>query len=411
MLSDILHHIALFANLPQGELDALAENLRERLYPPDTVLFEEGEAGDRFYIILEGDIAILKARGTKNEQLLNYRGAGQIIGEMSLLNQDGLRTASAVTHTACKTLELSRAEFDALLARRPNLAFEMMRVLSSRLSEANDRTIRELTAKNVKLEQAYADLQAAQEQIIQKHLLERELARAEEIQRSMLPRHLPHLEGYEIGATMIPARSVGGDLYDIIQLSDEKLGIVIGDVSGKGIPAALFMALTQSLIRATATADMPPAEVLTRVNHHLYEMNASGMFVTVLYGVLCKESREFNYVRAAHEHPLVWDKAGKRLPSPEDHGLPLGLFSNPVFQTQTLELPAIGTLVLYTDGVTEAMDANRDFFGQEQLEAAVAAALNTTAAGLCQHLVQEITAFHGDTPQDDDITLVVIQTC
>lgn len=411
MLKDLMRQVPFFSTLPDYELETLAENLREKIYPPETVLFEEGDTGDRFYIVLEGEVAILKARGTPNEQLLNYRGAGQIIGEMSLLNQDRLRTASAVTHTACKTLELARLDFDALLNRRPNLTFEMLRVLSARLSEANDRTIRDLTEKNLQLEEAYAELQAAQEQIIQKQLLERELAHAEEIQRSMLPRRLPQLEGYDIGATMTPARSVGGDLYDIIQLSDEKLGIVIGDVSGKGIPAALFMALTQSLIRATATADMPPAEVLTRVNRHLFEMNAGGMFVTVLYGVLCKASREFNYVRAAHEYPLVWDKNGHFVPIPKDHGLPLGLFSNPSFQTQTLQLPTVSTLVLYTDGVTEAMDANRDFFGQERLEATITSCLEDTAQGHCQHLVQHITTFHGDTPQDDDLTLIVIKTC
>lgn len=410
MHQDILQTIPLFSNLPQSELDALAASLRETTYPAEKVLFEEGEEGNRFYIVLEGEVAIIKARGTKDEQFLSYRGTGTFIGEMSLFNEDGLRTASAVTHTACKTLELSRTEFEALLNRRPTLAFKMLRVLSARLSQANDRTIHELMEKNRKLEKAYAELQAAQEQIIQKQLLERELSRAEEIQRSMLPRHLPQLEGYDIGATMSPARSVGGDLYDIIQLSDEKLGIVIGDVSGKGIPAALFMALTQSLIRAIATADMPPAEVLSRVNSHLLEMNASGMFVTVLYGVMCKESREFNYARAAHEYPLVWNKSGSRIHLPEDRGLPLGLFSNPVFQPQTLQLPTVSTLVLYTDGVTEAMDNNRDFFGLDLLEASVANCLDNTAQGLCQHLVQEITAFHGETPQDDDITLVVIKT-
>jgi len=405
----IIRQIPLFSTLPDSEIDALAASLREHAYPAQTVLFEEGEQGDRFYIVLEGEIAIVKAQGTPNERLIGLRGHGQFVGEMSLLNPDGLRTASAITHTDSKTLELSRAAFDDLLHRRPTLAYEMLRVLSNRLSEAHDKTIRDLMEKNRKLEEAYENLQTAQAQIIQKELMERDLAHAQEIQRSMLPRKMPRLAGYDLGALMLPARSVGGDLYDILPLNEHKVGIVIGDVSGKGVPAALFMALTQSLVRATATADMPPPEVLSRVNHHLFEMNAGGMFVTLLYGVLCKQSREFNYVRAAHEYPLLWDHHGKLVPIPEDRGLPLGLFPSPILQQQTLHLSSGQTMVIYTDGVTEAMDADRNFFGLEQLQAAIPACPDNTAQGLCQYLVQKVSDFHGDAPPDDDITLAVVK--
>ncbi|HLF91198.1 MAG TPA: SpoIIE family protein phosphatase [Anaerolineales bacterium] len=410
MLPEIIRRVPLFATLPQVELDALASNLREYSYPAQTVLFEEGETGDRFYIVVEGEIAIIKAMGTGNKRLISIRGSGEFVGEMSLLNRDGLRTASAIVHTDSKTLEMSRAEFDELLHRRPTLAFEMLRVLSARLSEAHDKTIRDLMEKNRKLAEAYENLQAAQEQIIQKELMERELSHAHEIQQNMLPRKLPRLEGYDLGAVMIPARSVGGDLYDIIPLNEDKVGIVIGDVSGKGVPAALFMALTQSLIRAVAHADLSPDEVLNRVNRHLFEMNAGGMFVTVLYGVLCKKSREFTYVRAAHEYPLVWNQDRKLIRLPEDRGLPLGLFPSPVLQTQTLKMTSGCTMVLFTDGVTEARDEADNFFGMEQLEASVPDCVDNTAQGLCHFLVQKVTDFHGEAPQDDDITLVVVKT-
>lgn len=410
MRSTILRHVPLFSTLPPAEIDALAIRLQECTYPAHTVLFEEGDVGDRFYIVLEGEIAIIKARNTENERLIGIRQVGEYIGEMSLLNRDGLRTASAVVHADVRTLEVSRAEFDELLHRRPSIAYEMLRVLSARLSEAHNKTIRDLTEKNRSLTEAYESLKTAQEQIIEKEVMERELERAYEIQQSMLPRKQHGLEGYDIGALMIPARSVGGDLYDLIPLNEDKIGIVIGDVSGKGVPAALFMALTQSLIRALAHADRSPAEVLQRVNRHLYDMNVGGMFVTVLYGVLCKESREFNYVRAAHEYPLVWDKNQQRIPLPEDHGLPLGLFPDLVFQSQTLSMPSGATMVLYTDGLTEAMDENGNFFGQERLESAVSACGKTTAQARCQGIVAQVNAFQGETPQTDDITLVVIQT-
>lgn len=410
MLEAIIRRVPLFATLPDAELHALASSLRKRHYPARAVLFEEGEFGDRFYIVVEGEIAIVKAKASPHERLIGIRGSGEFVGEMSLLNRDGLRTASAVVYVDAITLEMTRDEFDGLLYRKPIIAYEMLRVLSNRLHEAHNKTISELTEKNQQLSEAYENLKAAQEQIIEKELMERELSRAQEIQRSMLPRRMPSLEGYDLGALMLPARSVGGDLYNILPLDEHKVGIVIGDVSGKGIPAALFMALTQSLIRATATAALAPDEVLRRVNSHLFGMNAGGMFVTLLYGVLCKQSMEFTYVRAAHEYPLWWDKNLQRLPILEDRGLPLGLFPSPVLHPQTISLSSGQILIIFTDGITEAMDANKNFFGLAQLEAAVPACLEQTAQGLCQYLVQRVCDFHGDTQQDDDITLVVIKT-
>ncbi len=410
MLEAIIRRVPLFATLPDEALTALAVSLRETTYPARTVLFEEGEIGDRFYIVIEGEIAIIKAKATPNERLIGIRGSGEFVGEMSLLNRDGLRTASAVVHAEAKTLEMTREEFDSLLFRKPTIAYEMLHVLSHRLHEAHNKTIVELTEKNRELSEAYENLQAAQEQIIQKEILERELSRAQEIQQNMLPRTLPHLEGVDVGALMIPARAVGGDFYDVIPLDEDRLGIVIGDVSGKGVPAALFMALTQSMIRALAKADQEPDEVLSCVNRHLFEMNAGSMFVTLLYGVLHRKTREFTYVRAAHEYPLLWNQAGEMIPAPEDHGLPLGLFPNPIFEKQTLTLPPNSTLVLFTDGVTEATNQAEEFFGIERLTALIPSCPDHTAQGLCHYIVEQLSNFHGNTPQADDITMVVIKT-
>jgi len=410
VLPSIIRRVPLFSTLPDEELSALASSLHEHSYSAQTVLFEEGQPGDRFYIVVEGEIAIVKAKGTTNERLIGIRGPGEFVGEMSLLNPDGLRTASAVVYKDAKTLEMSRAEFDELLHRKPTIVYEMLHVLSNRLNEAHNKTIADLTEKNRRLSEAYENLKAAQEQIIQKEIMERELGRAREIQQSMLPRALPRLEGFDLGALMIPARAIGGDLYDIIRLDEDTLGIVIGDVSGKGVPAALFMALTQSMIRALARADRTPDEVLVRVNRHLHEMNAGGMFVTVFYGILHRKKREFVYVRAAHEYPLLWNQGGELIPIREDHGLPLGLFPMPILEKQTLALPPNSTLVLFTDGVTEAMDQAGEFFGLERLTASVPGCVDTSAQGLCHYLVEKLTDFHGDTPQSDDITVVVVKT-
>jgi CRP-like cAMP-binding protein len=205
----LLKHIPLFGSLLPGELADMAASLQETCYPAGAVLFREGDYGDRFYIVLDGRIAIVKALGSDDERLLGLRGAGEFVGEMSLLSQDGLRTASVRIEVDARVLELTRADFDALLHRYPLLAYEMLRVLSIRLRESHDAAIRDLREKNARLAQAYADLQAAQARIIEQETLERELRLARETQESMLPRALPRLAGFDIGARMVAARMVG----------------------------------------------------------------------------------------------------------------------------------------------------------------------------------------------------------
>ena len=405
----IIGRVPLFAALPPDELERLAASLGEVAFPADTVLFREGERGDRFYILLSGQIAIIKALGTDDERLLGVRGAGEFVGEMSLLSQDGLRTASVCAHGDVQVLELTRADFDALLQRHPTLAYEMLRVLSTRLRASHDTAIQDLHEKNRRLAQAYADLQAAQARIIEQEKLARELALASEIQESMLPRVLPRMAGFEIGARMIPARMVGGDFYDVIPLDEERLGVVVGDVSGKGVPAALFMALVCSLLRAEAIRTPSAEEALRVVNHHLADRNAKRMFVTVLYGILHRATRELAFVRAGHELPLVLDACGDIQQPVPGRGHPLGLFPNPMLDAQTMILPAGGTLLLYSDGVTEAMDAAGELFGVERVAETMRGSAGDSAQVLCDRLVQALVAYAGGAPQADDITLLAVR--
>jgi phosphoserine phosphatase RsbU/P len=407
MNESLISQVPLFATLPPEEIRRLARTLRPVSYVADTILFHEGEHGDRFYIVVEGQIAIIKALGTADERLLGVRGPGEFVGEMSLLNRDGLRTASVRVRAGTKVLELTRADFDALLYRHPSLAYEMLRVMSARLSESHQRTMRDLHEKNRRLAAAYADLQAAQAQIIEQETMARELRLAREIQESMLPRSLPRPAGLDIGARMLPARMVGGDFYDLFPLDADKLGIVIGDVSGKGVPAALFMALTCSLMRAEAARALAPEDALRRVNQQLIGRNAKGMFVTLLYSVLHLPTRTLTLVRAGHDLPLMCDATGALLPLARGRGHPLGLFPAPILDKQTATLPPGCTLLLYTDGATETPDAQGELFGLERLEAALRGEPCTSAQALCDNLVQRLATYRGAAPQADDITLVV----
>lgn len=406
----LIRQVPLFAPLRGTETQFLAEILREFQIPTGTLLFREGELGSSFDIIVDGQLEIIKALGTPDERLLAVRGPGEFLGEMSLLDPDGRRTASVRARTAVRLLEMARPDFDALLQHRPALAYEMVRVLSLRLRESDNATIADLREKNRELAQAYVELKAAQAQIVEKEKLEQELRTAHWIQQSILPRELPRLPGFDFAARMEPARAVGGDLFDFIPLGRDRVGVVIGDVSDKGVPAAIFMALTHSLLRATASPAATPGKVLQRVNHLLLDMNEAGMFVTVLYGVVDRAAGEFRYARAGHELPLLFNKDGLASVPERGAGQPLGIFGAPLLDERAVPLPPGAAVFLYTDGATDLTDPEEILFGLERLQAAAQVSLpGSSAQGWCDRVWQALTAYQGASSQDDDVALVAIR--
>ena len=404
-----LNQVPLFATLPPSEITYLASSLRELTLPAREVLFREGDDADRFFILMEGLIEIVKELGTPDERLLGVREPGSFIGEMSLFNPEHRRTASVRARTALKLLEMTRSEFDALLARQPSLAHEMVRVLTGRLAATENATIHDLRAKNRQLTQAYEELQAAHIQIVEKEKLDHELQVARQIQSSILPRRLPRLQGFDLGARMEPAAAVGGDFFDFVPLGAGRLGVAVGDVSDKGMPSAIFMALTRSLLRAEAVRDASPLETLRSVNRLLLDMNDEGMFVTVLYGVLDGPSSTFTYARAGHESPLLADARGQVQTPGKLPGQPLGLFASPALGEQSVRLEPGALLLIFTDGVTDAVDAGGGDYGLERLRSALADTSHGSAQAVCDGIFAAITRHRGASPQHDDVTLLAVK--
>jgi phosphoserine phosphatase RsbU/P len=404
----ILQDVPLFAALPPDEIAHLAGSLERFLVPAHTILFEENDTGAQCYIVLTGALEIVKARGTPDERILSVRGPGELVGEMSLFKPDHRRTASVRAQSVTELLEMTHDDFDALLHRHPRLAYEIVRMLSIRLGESGNATIRDLQLKNRQLEQALADLQAAQAQVIEKEKLERELEVAWRIQQSILPRTLPQVAGIDFDARIVPARTVGGDFFDFIPIGNDATGVVIGDVSGKGVPSAIFMALTRSLLRAEAERAATPEEALCNVNRHLLNMNDAGMFVTVLYGILDHRTNTFDYVRAGHELPVILDAGGTTLTPQFGNGQPLGILDDPVLDHQSVVIPPNGTLFLFTDGVTEAMNEAGAFFGHEQLVATLSGCEASDARSVCTSVIDAVLAHQGSALQYDDVTMVAI---
>ena len=410
MKEKLLARAPIFKGLPEDEINKLTQTLKVLDVPPSTVLFKEGDMGDRFYIILQGQIEVIKALDTPEERLVGLRGPGEFVGELSLINRSGLRTASVRSLGPAHLWEMSHTEFDDLLHRQPSMAFELIDVLSDRLTIAHDSTIKDLQKKNLELTKAYEELKAAQAQIIEKERLEKELQVAFEIQTSILPQTLPEMAGYDFGALTVPARAVGGDFYEIISLSANKMGIIIGDVADKGVPSAIFMSQTHALLYAMATRTASPDRVLQRVNNLLLKIGESSLFVTVLYGVLDKRTNLLTYARAGHELPIIVSADGKGEVAPYNQGQLMGVLEKPVLDEQTVSIPPGGMVVLYTDGVIDARHTNGELFGMERLLKEIRQPADGSAQDHCDRLWQRLSAFQSKNAQEDDVTLVVIKS-
>lgn len=403
-----LAQVPLFVELPRQELEHLAAAHQLCEFNPGMLLMREGESDDRLLILLEGEVEVIKALGTPDERLLGTKHEGTLFGEMSLFNPQGKHSASVQAVTNAWALQITHQEFERLLKSYPTLSYEMMRLASRRLEESENTTILDLREKNRQLTLAYQELKAAQEQIIIKEKLEKELAIARQIQQGILPKLLPKREGYDIAALTIPARAVGGDYYDFIPLDDQQMGFVVGDACDKGIPAALLISLTNSLVHVEAPRNPTPEAALRLVNHHLVEMNGSGMFVTLLYGVL-DPSGQFDYCRAGHPHPLILDANHVPIETGTGAGMPLGILEEIRLDARSVRIPPGGMAVLYSDGLSEAADPDGNEFGLGGLIQALPGISHLPAVEVCADLWKRVQSYCGDQPQPDDFTVVVIK--
>jgi len=242
--------------------------------------------------------------------------------------------------------------------------------------------------------------------------IEREKAEiriAAEIQRTFLPKAIPESARFEIAAMNIPAQEVGGDFYDFISLNEQSLGLVIADVAGKGIPAALFMALSRSILRAIATADQRVEETIEESNSLIAADGAAGMFVTLFYCILDRYTGEASYVNAGHNPPLHYSRRENRLRTLLPTGMAMGVMPDLSYSVGRFSLDAEDVLVLYTDGVTEAFNKNGEVFGEERLINAVCASRDMSAGEILDTIFRQVTEFTGGAMQSDDITLVIIR--
>ena len=238
--------------------------------------------------------------------------------------------------------------------------------------------------------------------------IEQELEMAREMQSALLPKEAPQLPGFDLSGISIPARQVGGDYFDFIQITDDRWGIALGDVAGKGVPAALLMANLQALLRGEARMGQPPVETVSRVNHLLFLNTESRQFVTLFYGVLDVSRSLFEYVNAGHNYPLLVSPDGACEPLTTG-GLLLGVMPEYPYESATITLAPGQTLLIYSDGVNECVDCQDQEFGERRIRSLLAEHRDASAQALRTFLLEEVQRHAGGQPQVDDITLVAVR--
>ena len=266
-------------------------------------------------------------------------------------------------------------------------------------------TINKALKESTTLKQAVKD----RDQLVN---LQKELDVARTIQETIVPRKFPPFPDrneFEILARMITAKEVGGDLYDFFMVDDDHLGFVIGDVSGKGVPAALFMAVSRTLLKATALKGLPPNECFQQVNRLLYLESVPSMFVTMFYGILNTKTGEIEYCNGGHNPPFLVRSGGKIEPLEVKGGLILGAMEDFDFQSNKIKLDKGDILFLYTDGVTEAMNPKNEEFADERLKDSLNKKNSAPLDDMIESVMMDVYQFADGAPQADDITTLVVR--
>ena len=370
---------------PDGHMDEASRQLLEAM---DRIRFDTGEdivragdpAEDGMYIILDGRVKVLDLNG----RLINEMEAGEVIGEMALI-KDSTRAATVRADGPVDCAHISKGLFEQIAEKNKSVYGALLDLLYTKTT----RIVRERERNRSELEIAAR---------IQTGYLPRDFSPFQD---------MPHIR---TTARMRPARGVGGDFYDMFKIDDHRLGFVVADVSGKGIPAALFMVLSKAYIKNYMRLDMPLDQMAVQVNNQLCENNEEELFVTCFICVLDTESGELTYVNAGHNRPAVSRKGGafQFLECPAD--VPFGIMEGMTYRLQKDRLEQGDRIYLYTDGVTEAFNEDEQMFSDKRLLEALnrKAGLEDDPEAFVSYLYQEVEDFTGNALQSDDITMLYL---
>ncbi len=338
------------------------------------------ECDDGMYIILEGTTDVLSSQGT----LINKLGKGDFIGEMGLINDDK-RGATVRATSEVRCANISKSLFEDMAASNKKLYGTFINMLYK---------------KTTKL-------------VTERERIKSELEVATRIQDSCLEHDFTEfnkLENVEIIAKMRPAKEVGGDFYDVFMIDDKHLCFLIADVSGKGVPAAIFMSMAKTYIKTYATLGLPLADVASKTNNQLCYKNEQGMFVTVFMCVLDLETNEVKFINAGHNRPFVKKSDGKFEMIPAKVNLVFGMMEDIPYREQSFVLDKGDCIYMYTDGVTEAVNPKEELLGDTYITEVLNKHMDKSSQveSFVDTLFNEVDAFADGAMQADDITMVYL---
>lgn len=399
---------SIFKGLDEQALDKLRELAEMRTYEPQTMLVRQGEVGRTFYVIVEGRVAITQTLEDGQERLLSVQGPREYFGELALLD-DTPRMANCVTITKTTVLEITEEVFQSVLEGSPAVAYAVMRHVVKVLRSTDRLAIMDLTSKNEELREAYQELQAAQEELVEKERLDRELEIASHLQRTLLPESLPPLTGYRLAAYLKPARQVGGDFYDVMELDDGHVGLLLADVADKSVQAALFMAVARTLFMVESRRSLSPAEVMQAVHRGVMDVAPEAdIFVTAFYGVLNRSSRRLTYAIAGHERPFLVRSDGD-IEQLSGKGRFLGMIESLELADYALQLEEGDRVLIYSDGVPDAARVTGQQYGYDRIQGFLFRNRDIPLESLVNQLAADVARWSGDAPAFDDLTMLAFE--
>ena len=407
--------LSLFAGFDEVAMALVLEHLRQEVLPAHHVVFEDNTPGDTIYIVKSGRVQVSKTLENGQESVFAELGPGEFFGEMALLEEKP-RSARVSTLTTTCLLAMSRNTFNALIAQHPAVAANFLKVISARLRQRTQvqemllqekqALVEELAAKNTALEHALTELRAAMATVAEHERVQRDLEIAWQIQRQMLPAALPQLPGLQLHAITVPSRWVDGDFYDAVCLWPRRIGLLLGDVAGKGIPAAMQMARLMGEFRACVSHRINPAGVMQVLNGLLCQRNVPWTsFVTAQYLVLDLAQGFVRFICAGHPPILLCRANGQMEQLGAVSNIPLGIDANFVYRQETQRLAPGDRLLLYSDGAYEVQNAQGAMLGLSRLAELFAAAPPHPKAAI-DALQGDLAAFGDTRTFHDDTTFL-----
>ena len=416
-----------FRDISEADLAFLVDSAELRFFEPEAALMRQGEPSTCAMVILDGEVTVI-ADSLRGEIPVSALKAPALLGELGSLAQLP-RSATARAKTAVTALQIGREALAAVARTTPSLLIDVVGRMGDRLRKFN-AAVGLYTHALVALERHEFDSALLEElrhpipdladfgetfgrmaeQIVLRRQRDDEMASAAVIQRALLPKADDFIAetGLDVFASMTPARDVGGDFFDLVRLADGRVAIGVGDVCGKGVPAALFMGITKTLIRINLreTPDLPGA--ILKANAYLANNNAAELFATLLYAAYDPRSGAIEYVSCAHLPPMLRRTGGdvEALPA---GSLPVGLFDDLKLTVRRAELNEGDLFLLYTDGVTEASDVNEIEFGEERLRNFLAQGDGAIARHWVARVEDAVRDFARGKPQFDDITCLALR--